>query len=461
MIKNMKLSWNNVSLRMKWFYSIACTILVVYAIVCVIIYAALYSLLAENEKSNATRTVDDLQGYFASQHLQVTVNELQQQTGLMKAILQQDQTVRLYQLNGTELLQINDYSSAPPLKASKERVIKEITVDQTNVLVVQDVIMIGPSALIIQLIHPLTSFQAMMNYFLTTMLIMGVGAIILSSVFSYVLAGRFMRPLEELRNSMQQVKLHGVGASTLQTDYSQKDELGDVLTIYNEMLVKLEETFTRQEQFVFDASHELRTPIQAIEGNLSLLKRWGKDDKDVLEESLDISLLEIARMKKLMEELLLLARQQQPGVIDAIDVVAVLRELITNYSQASITIQAQQEEMLCFISQEAFTQIARNFVENSIRYCKGEPKIHIQITYSKQHLCMSFSDNGIGIEDEHLPYIFDRFYKADDARIHVEGSTGLGLSIVKMLVQKYGGSIAVKSEIGKGTRFSLQFPRKM
>ena len=460
MITKLKKMWHNRSLRTKWFYSMALTILSVYAAVCMIIYIALYSWLIENEKTQATRTVEDLQSFFTSQNATITITDLQQQTGLMKSILTQDQTVRLYNLNGREILQINDYSSAQKLQYSNSRIISEHTVDGIDTFVVEEAVYIGRKMFIIQLIHPLTSFQAMMKYVIVTMLIMGIGAVILSSIISHLLAGRFIRPLTELRNSMLDVKEHGVDVANVKLANS-GDEIGDLLKIYNEMLGRLQESFVRQQQFVFDASHELRTPIQAIEGNLALLKRWGKHDRQVLDESLDISLMEINRMKKMMEELLMLAREEKAMVHEPINAISVLNSVIANYPQINISFLYEIDEMFCYISEEAFVQIARNLIENSLRYCDKEPCIKIHVTKTNEHVSLSFSDNGIGILAEHLPYIFDRFYKVDDARLHVEGSTGLGLSIVKMLVLKYRGTIDVESDFGKGTTFFLQLPIKM
>lgn len=458
MMKKWVKVWQRASLRTKWFYSIALTIVGVYAVVCIIIYMALFAWLSENEKSNAVRTVSDLQSYFVSQAMHVSIDDLQQQTGLMEAILTQDQTVRLYTLEGVELLQINDTVGDVPLVNSIERTIDERSVDDMDVYVVQQIITIGKSPVIVQLVHPLTSFQSMMRYISTTMLIMGIGALLMSAIVSYLLAGRFMLPLTKLRNSMLQVKEHGVTANTLQVEVTQ-DELGDVLHIYNEMLEQLEESFQRQQQFVFDASHELRTPIQAIEGNLNLIKRWGKDDREVLEESINISLEEITRMKKLMEELLQLARQQKEDLHETTDVVQVIESICSDYS-AEIYINYDQISISALVSEQAFRQIIRNLVENSIRYCERQPYINITIKEEGHLVVIDVEDNGIGISEKHLPYIFDRFYKADDARLHVEGSTGLGLSIVKMLVEKYNGQIFVSSQKGQGTIFTLQFSRK-
>lgn len=458
MMKKLMDAWQYRSLRTKWFYSIALTIVGVYTIVCLIIYIALYAWLSESEKGNAIRTVDDLQGYFSSQYNQISLNDLQQQKGLMKAILTQDQTVRLFTIDGVELLQINDTVGNVSLSPSINRTILETKVDNMDVYVLQDTILIGKNLVIIQLIHPLTAFQAMMRYVYTTMLIMGIGALLLSAIISYMLANRFMRPLQELRNSMLQVKERGVATQSLKIEHT-KDELGDVLTIYNEMLNQLEESFQRQQQFVFDASHELRTPIQAIEGNLKLIQRWGKDDKEVLEESLQVSIEEIERMKKLMEELLQLARQQKVDQIEPINIVPVIEQLASAY-EATIVVQSKPDNITVNISEQAIMQIIRNLIENSIKYCTKSPTIHIDLSTTNDSVVLKIEDNGIGIAEHHLPYVFDRFYKVDDARLHVEGSTGLGLSIVKMLVEKYGGCITVASKLGIGTIFTIQIPMK-
>lgn len=181
MIQKMKSSFVNLSLKRKWFSMTAATIFITYTLVCVIIYVALYGWLLENEKTNAFRTVDDLTGYMNSQRSGFTIQELQNQIGLMTAILNQEQTVRLFDLDGNEVIQINNTSSAVSLYDVDIKrgvaTVETMKVDEIESFVIHQIVQIGPYEMILQLIHPLTTFDSMMGYVLTTMLIMGIGAI--------------------------------------------------------------------------------------------------------------------------------------------------------------------------------------------------------------------------------------------------------------------------------------------
>lgn len=465
MFAKMRRQLLNMSLKRKWFSLTAATILIAYALVCIIIYIALYNWLLENEKNNAFRTADDLIGYIESQRAGFTIQELESQAGLMTAILNQEQTVRLFDLDGSEVLRINNFSPAvnvaEAIDGEQLTKVQKREVNGVDTFVVHETIEMGPYLFILQLIHPLSTFQSMMGYVVTTMLIMGIGAILFTAIISYYLSNALMSPIQQLRNSMQRVRDNGF-VERSDFSYSAQDEIGDLLLIYNEMLDELDQSFKRQQQFVFDASHEMRTPIQAIEGHLSLIKRWGKNDPEVLEESIDVSIEELARMKKMMEELLQLARQEEDGMIGSVEAIELLQDLKREFEMRSdnikVAIQSSVEKLPIHITEQAFLQIARNLLENSVRYSNGETNITITIFCEDNNNVLEFADNGIGISAEHLPYIFDRFYRVDGARSSSSGGTGLGLSITKMLISKYNGEVNVQSEVGKGTKFSVKFP---
>ena len=152
-----------------------------------------------------------------------------------------------------------------------------------------------------------------MQYVMTAMLIAGLGAILLAGLVSSYLSKLLLKPLGDLRDSMQSVKEKGF-EERINFTYQIDDEIGDLLKIYQLMIDELQVSFAKQQQFVSDASHELRTPIQAIEGHLSLIKRWGKSDPEIMEESLNTSIKEVQRMKKMIEELLDLARREDKDI---------------------------------------------------------------------------------------------------------------------------------------------------
>lgn len=269
----------NQSLKTKWMLTVGITIFISFAVISIILYVALQTWLLNNEEKNALRTVDDVTTFFSSQGGSVTIQEIQNNTSLMKAILNQEQTVRIFNLDGIEILRINDATTAAKIPNNYEKLlaaeITEQTVNGKHTFVVNKIVQIGPFQGIMQLIHPLTTFDAMMKYIITTMCIVGLGALIFSVSISYYLANILMRPLVQLRDAMQTVRDKGFEEQSM-LNYSANDEIGDLLTIYRSMMNELEISFTQQQQFVSDASHELRTPIQVLEGHLSLIKRFGK-----------------------------------------------------------------------------------------------------------------------------------------------------------------------------------------
>ena len=187
--------------------------------------------------------MDDMSSFFAYQGLTVTIQELQNQTGLMKAILHQDQTVRLYQLDGKEILRINDASPPVNVEVSfsspNQTIVEKMTLKGTDVYVMHRLVEIGPLQCVLQLVHPLTSFHSVMGYVLTTMLIMGIGAVIMAAMISYYISTLLVRPLQQLRNSMQAVKERGF-ETKVDFAYDAKDEIGDLIRLYESMLQQLE-----------------------------------------------------------------------------------------------------------------------------------------------------------------------------------------------------------------------------
>ncbi|WP_433596457.1 ATP-binding protein [Lysinibacillus xylanilyticus] len=451
----------NQSLQRKWMLTSSAVIFFSYTIICIVVYISLHTWLINDEQSKIKLTSDDLVSFLESQGPNLTVQQIQQNTGLLKAIVDRDQTVRMYNVDGIEILSINNTSKAAPLSVMHE--IVEMTIDKKDAFVINEPIQLGFFKGYIQVVHPLTKFQSLMHYLLTAMLIAGLGGLVLSASIGYYLANYLMKPLHALRSSMKTVMDKGFN-EPIQLSYTSHDEIGDLLKMYNAMMNELQISFTKQQQFVADASHELRTPIQAIEGHLSLLKRWGKDDPEILEESIDTSLMEIARMRKMIEELLELARREEKDIKSEANAVTVLEAVIEEtrllHPEARISLSKDEEIGRLFITENALSQIVRNIIENAIRYCEKIPEIQISLSVSEKEAMIKIEDNGIGIAEENIPYIFDRFYRVDEARNRQIGGTGLGLSITKMLLEKYNCSVEVKSVKNVGTVFLMKFPLK-
>ncbi|WP_017378671.1 HAMP domain-containing sensor histidine kinase [Paenisporosarcina sp. TG-14] len=451
------------SLKKKWAFSSATVIFLSFATMSIILFVALKGWLYHQEEQEVNRTMVDLMTFFESQGHFLTVQDIQANTGLMTSIVNKNQTIRLLNIDGIEMLRINKTSTFQPFNSidfpSKGYLIN--TGDSSSITAV-GIVKLGRFNGYVQLEHPLTSFQSIITYILTAMLLFSLCALLLSGWIGYILASYLLKPLQDLKVTMDDVVAHGF-EKDLAISYDAKDEIGELIDVYASMMAKLKSSFEQQQQFIADASHELRTPIQVVEGHLALLNRWGKYDPVVLEESLGISLREVNQMKNLIDEMLELARGEQIKERPPTNIVEYTIEVIKELSQIHPSTNIEHilpasKEMQVPISSNAYQQIIRNILSNAIRYSKSPA--HVCISYKKTPLeiIVNVKDHGIGIAPQHVLKIFDRFYRVDSVRTRNLGGSGLGLSIVKMLIENASGSIHVLSEEGKGSTFSMVFP---
>lgn len=461
-----RISFKNKSLKTKWALTSAFVIFVSFAILCSVLYWSIHTWLLSEQEQSVYRTMDDLTVFFESQGSGITIDDIRSNKGLMNSIVDKDQTVRILNKDGIEILRINDTVSKIPDVSNnvppEGYVVDKQKIDGIDSFVATGKLQIGIFQGYIQLTHPLTAFDSLMNYLLMAMLILGIGALVLSAYIGYALANVLLKPLNNLRMEMTTVAEEGFQAP-IHMEYDQDDEIGDLLRVYRKMMGELEQSFHTQQQFISDASHELRTPIQVVEGHLSLIKRWGRDEPEVLNESLDTSLAEIKRMKSLIEEMLELARGQAKDHDEKCNIKTItfeiVQEQIALHPDVEIVVHDDNLTEYCArISSNAYGQILRNLLQNAIRYSDKKAHIQIYLTNNLKNCKIEVEDNGIGIAEKDVPHIFERFYRVDEARSRDEGGTGLGLSIVKMLVNKYGGNITVSSKLGTGTKFKVILP---
>ncbi len=454
------------SLKTKWALTSGFVIFISFAVICSVLYWSLHSWLLSEQQQTVNRTMDDLTMFFESQDGGMTLDDIRSNKGLMNSIVNKNQTVRILNKDGIEILRINDTVTKIPEVSAKVPpegyIVQKQNIEGINCFVAIGKLQIGPFQGYLQLAHPLTAFNSLMNYLLMAMFILGLGALILSAYIGYALANVLLKPLHELRMEMTTVAEEGFQAPILM-EYDQNDEIGDLLRVYRKMMGELEQSFLLQQQFISDASHELRTPIQVVEGHLSLIKRWGKDDPEVLNESLETSIAEMKRMKSMIEEMLELARGQSIEQDATCNIKKMTFDIITEQKilHQEVTIKVVDQNLsnpIAAVSVNAFGQILRNLLQNAIRYSDHDAQIQIYLTNDLKHCKIEVEDNGIGIAEKDLPHIFERFYRVDQSRSRDAGGTGLGLSIVKMLVNKYGGHITVESKLGLGTKFSILLP---
>lgn len=243
-----------------------------------------------------------------------------------------------------------------------------------------------------------------------------------------------------------------------------KNELKDLAAVINGMLDRIECSYNSQKQFVSDASHELRTPIAVIQGYASMLERWGKTDKEVLDEGITAISQETASMKELVERLLFLARHDkktlmlETEVFDPAEIMsAVHREAKLLSASHTFELSPLQHSRIKG-DKGMLKQLMRILVDNAIKYTPTGGKVTLGLYNSGKECVLSVADTGQGITAEEMPRIFDRFYRSDKARKAQSSGHGLGLSIARIIVVTHNGRLTVRSKEGVGTTFMVRFP---
>ena len=288
------------------------------------------------------------------------------------------------------------------------------------------------------------------------MLFIGIPAILVLVFFSgHFLARRVMRPVVLAAEAAEKITLTNIGSQL--SDYDKKDEFGILVTTLNNMIQRLEQGITQIQQFTQDAAHELRTPLTILRGELELLYQQpdlSKEKTIAVQKSLDRTIL----LNKIVDDLMLLTqtdnrRYQLQKVAFQLDEIIqeTVEDIKTLGEGRPIDIQFIHCDPVVFDGDEQLIRrLLLNLSDNALKYTeKGH--IHLSLENRNENVEIKIADTGIGIPEEDLPHIFDRFYRVDKARTTTKGGSGLGLSISKWIVEAHCGKIMIDSTVSQGT----------
>ncbi|MGG0845831.1 sensor histidine kinase [Peribacillus simplex] len=281
--------------------------------------------------------------------------------------------------------------------------------------------------------------------------------ILLSILAGKWLANLILKPISIMSGTMKDIETSGEFKRIPLSDQS-KDELQVMGVSFNRMIDRLERNYNQQQQFLSDASHELKTPITVIESYSSLLKRWGMKDEAIQEEAVEAIHHEAIRMKQLTEHLLQSASQTEPSVdmegkIELISFCEQIAQTFRRTGNREIKIHSEFKEIYATTISSKLEQVLVILLDNAMKY--SESGIQIIITREANEIFIGVKDQGAGISPEHLPHVFERFYRVDSSRARKTGGNGLGLSIARTLVESLGGKLEIQSEVGEGTLVTI------
>jgi signal transduction histidine kinase len=305
-----------------------------------------------------------------------------------------------------------------------------------------------------------------------SVLVAGIGAAFLLSIGgAYLLAGAALRPVEAVTRAAGRMG---------EDDLSERlpvanpaDEIGRLATTINGLLSRLEAAFARREEalerqrrFAADASHELRTPLTSIGGHARMLDEWAlEEDPERAKRSVGAIRREASRMRALVESLLALTRGDEGAELDVglHDLGAVAEEAAQVARDAaggkvSVEYVRPEREIEATFDHGRVFQVASILLDNAVKYTPEGGSVAVGVREEDGRVALEVSDTGVGIAEDHLPLIFERFHRTDPSR--ADGGAGLGLSIARQIAESHGGEIRAKSTPGVGSTFTLLLPKR-
>jgi two-component system OmpR family sensor kinase len=307
---------------------------------------------------------------------------------------------------------------------------------------------------------------------LGTVLVVGIGAAFLLSIGgAYLLARTALKPIDAVTSAAREM---GEGDLSKRLPVANpKDEVGRLVTTVNGLLSRLEAAFARREEaleaqrrFAADASHELRTPLTAISGHARMLDEWALDeDPERARRSVGAIRREAGRIRNLVESLLALTRGDEGAGLEIgrHDLAAVAEEVVqaardASDGKVSVECVTPGHGVEAAFDRGRVLQVVSILLDNAIRYTPEGGRIAIGLREDEGVVALEVSDTGIGIAEDQLSLVFDRFYRTDPSR--TGDGAGLGLSIARQIAEAHGGEIRAKSTPGKGSTFTFLLPRR-
>lgn len=316
----------------------------------------------------------------------------------------------------------------------------------------------------VEVYRKLTVLDGYLQVLVGALTVTSLGAVLFAIFGTYWFTLKLTAPIQAMVQTMREIDRSGKLRQIELKDKEESAELQQLIRAFNQMIERLDRRFDGQRQFVADASHELKTPLTVISSYAGMLKRWGREDSSIRDEAIEAIAKESERLQKLIKSMLTLAEAEQEDWVkqDTFDIVQLSDELASMLNKTFnriIRVHAHSESGIMFTGdKDKISQLMVILIDNAIKYSKEA--IDITISQTRNTVRVLVADKGIGIAEEDIPNLFERFYRVDGARQRKTGGVGLGLAIAKRIVDVHEGTIDVFSKPDKGTTIVLQFPKK-
>jgi heavy metal sensor kinase len=312
----------------------------------------------------------------------------------------------------------------------------------------------------VQVAYPLARNQRTLNQFIFVEVAGWLTSLLIALVVGLFVAGRALRPVATMTREVRE--MHSTDLHRrLPVSPHPRDEIGQLASTFNALFDRLETAFEAQRRFVADASHELKSPLTTVRGNLQLLQRHGAENPTEARAWAEAALKEVDRLTRLVNELLALARLGEDSTLETqpVDLSAIAAEVTTQFTVIAPRVAVATDGPAVVLGHaDRLRQVLINLVDNAVRATREGGTVKVRVWRADREVRLTVADTGVGIPVADLPRLFDRFYRVDHARGRAQGGTGLGLAITASIVKAHGGTIVVESAPGQGATFTVRLP---
>ena len=449
-----------------WYAAVLALSLIAFAF---LIYYAAAAVFYERQDESLRSTAQTVVSAYMEELEEVSVAKAPEI--VLRELVFPNRYVELVDNNGKAIAWSGNFSSKglpippPALVTARERNISFVTIDGLRVAVVP--ISSNRELGFAAVAEPLSVIDEGLRR-LRRDFFAGVPLVLLlTSVGGYFLARKSLRPIASMNLQTKQITAERLSSRLDVTN--PRDEVGLLATTINDLLTRLETSFKEQQRFIADASHELRTPLAVLRGETEVALDKTRTTEEY-QESLSLIKDEAERLSRIVEDLFILARQPVDAPAALMKETLSLNELVRDCARAAqvlairkgVRLHTESDSPPIILSgdDELLKRMILNLLDNAVKYTPEGGEISVGLARQNGNARIVVRDTGVGIPQADQLHVFDRFYRVDKARSRALGGAGLGLSIVRWIVDAHGGKIEVQSTPGKGSAFTVELPLK-
>jgi heavy metal sensor kinase len=316
---------------------------------------------------------------------------------------------------------------------------------------------------IIQVAYSETATETVLGHLLSIFGVLMPVVLFVAFAGGWIMAGMVLRPIGQITRLADRISAKNLSERIPQRDVP--DELGQLITTINRMIARLESSFSQIREFSLSVAHELRTPLTILKGEseLALARALTREETERL---VTTYLEETVRMSRIVDDLLTLAKADAGQIKiqkEAVDLSRLLRDIhedaVILSSDKPLSVELRRNDQVTVLGDEArLRQLFRVLLSNAVQYTDPGGSVSISSRRAGGEVHIDIEDTGIGIPQDALDKVFQRFYRVDEARTRVKGGSGLGLSIAQWIANAHSGSVSVRSAVGKGSCFTVTLP---